>query len=100
MSGSDWISVKQYADLISAEVAAGVLSNLGIPNRIVGPPGFFASKSDDVLDRLPFGNVGAECYLWVPPESAEDAKNALEQAPLSDEELTALALKYPAPDDA
>lgn len=86
MSDQGWVSARQYTDFLSASVAASLLSGLGIPNEIYSP-------------RSPDFRSG-ECYLWVPPELAQDAKKALEQAPLSEKELTELALKYPPPDDA
>jgi hypothetical protein len=84
MSG-DWVTVKEYTDVPSAQVASGLLSGLGIPNQIYRP-------------RAP--NVRTnECYLWVPPERAAEASAALEQSSISDEELTRLALESTPPDD-
>ena len=82
MSGHDWVSVGQYFDPISASVVSKRLSDEGVPNRIWTPP------------RSP-----GESYIWVPSESADTAKRILAQPAVSEEELCALALKDPPPDD-
>jgi hypothetical protein len=85
MSATDWVNVKEYADVPSAQVASGLLSGLGIPNQIYRP-------------RAP--NVRTnECYLWVPPERAAEVRAALERSSISDEELTRLALESAPPED-
>lgn len=80
--GEDWISVAQYSDALSARIEAGLLDGMGIPNRIEHYP------------------RTVDWYLWVPPEFETDAREALKQAPISEEELTEEALKEPPPDDA
>jgi hypothetical protein len=85
MSATDWVSVKEYTDVPSAEVASGLLTGLGIPNHIHRPP---APKYR-----------GAECYLWVPPERAAEARAVLERSSISDEALTRLALESAPPED-
>jgi hypothetical protein len=85
MSDTEWTTVAEYADLLSAEVVSRMLSGMGIQNRIYRPP----------LYRTPTPKY----YILVPPESTEEAKTALERSAISDQELTKLALKYPPPDD-
>jgi hypothetical protein len=80
MSGQDWVSVAQYPDSLSAGVVSKRLSDEGVPNRIWAPR-------------------RSECYIWVPPESADAAKQILAAPAVPEEELTALALKDPPPDD-
>ena len=62
------------SDVPPAQVASGLLSGLDIPNQIYLPP------TPDVQTN--------ECYRWVPPERAAEARAALEQSSISDEELT------------
>jgi hypothetical protein len=82
MAEHDWESVGTYGDPISAGVASRRLTDEGVPNRIWVPP----------------GSVG-ECFIWVAPECVDTAKQVLGEPPISGEELTALALKDPPPDD-
>jgi hypothetical protein len=82
MEEHDWVSVGKYASYMSAQVVSGRLSNAGVQNRIWAPP----------------RSVG-ENYVWVPPESADAAKRILAEPAVSEEELCALALKDPPPDD-
>jgi hypothetical protein len=85
MSESDWVTVGVYTGVGSAEVASGLLTGLGIPSRIYRPP----------APRFRSG----ECYVWVPPQLAEVARTALAPNPVSEEELTRLALKSTPPED-
>jgi len=80
-----WVTVKQFTDVPSAQVVSNLLTGLGIPNHIHQPP---APQYR-----------GGECYLWVPPERAGDARAAMEAPAVSDEELTRLALQSSPPDD-
>ena len=83
----DWVTVAQYADVPSTQIASRLLSGLGIRNRIYSPG--------------PILNVplAGESCVWVPPELVDAAKKALAQSGVSDKELTEQALKYPPPDD-
>jgi len=81
----DWVTVKQFTDLASAPVASGLLTQLGVPNPIHRPP-------------AP-NYRGGECYLWVPPERAAEARAALESDPVAEDELTRLALESGSPNE-
>jgi hypothetical protein len=85
MAERNWVSVGEYGDRPSAQVASQRLSIEGIENSVV-----FDS---------PLSAGQGSCCIWVPPESAEDAKRILATPAVSEAELTALALKYPPPDD-
>ena len=76
------MTVGQYSDPLSAGIVSKRLSEEGIPNRIYTPL-----------------RSSGECYIWVAPESVEAAKQILSQPAVPEEELTALAMKDPAPDD-
>ena len=89
MSERDWISVGQYTNLVDAQLVSDHLTNEGVPNRIYIPQIVVGSNVSPAL----------ECYVWVPPESADDARRILAEAAVSESELTALALKYPPPED-
>jgi hypothetical protein len=88
MPDNDWVSVGQYDDLESAEVVSGRLSVEGVENRVVSAMG----------GGPLFGALG-EYAVLVPPESVEAARQLLAERPISDAELTDLALKDPPPDD-
>jgi hypothetical protein len=88
MTDADWVSVAEYADVPSAQVVSRRLTMDGIQNRIVSN---FSG---------PAYNQNGACSIWVPPQSAADAKRLLQDPPISEDELAALALKYPRPDDA
>jgi len=82
MSGHDWVTVGQYSDPMSAAIVSKRLSEEGVPNRVWAPP-----------------RASGDCYIWVPPESADAAKEILAEPAVPEEELTALALKDSPPDD-
>lgn len=82
MSAHDWVSVGQSFDPMSAAVVSKRLSDEGVPNRIWSPP-----------------RSAGECYIWVPPESADAATRILAEPAVSESELTALALRDPPPGD-
>ncbi|MBS0422787.1 MAG: hypothetical protein JSR66_34085 [Proteobacteria bacterium] len=81
-----WVTVKAFTDVASAQVVSDLLTGPGIPNPIHRPP---ASQC-----------CGGECYLWVPPERAAEARTALEGSLISVDELTRLALASSPPDHA
>jgi len=82
MTEDDWVTVGQFSDPLSAEIVSKRLTEEGVPNRIWTPP-----------------RSGGECYVWVPPESLDTAKQLLAEPAVPEDELTALALKDPPPDD-
>lgn len=80
---ANWVKVGTYPNAFSASSASALLTSIQIPNR-----------------RQRYGTVQIiECYIWVPSKFESDAKEALSAA-ISDDELTAEALKEPPPDDA
>ena len=84
----EWVSVGAYPDVESAQVVSGRLSVEGVENRLVSrEPGG------------PLFGVLGEWSVLVPPESVEAAERVLAEPPLTDAELTALALEDPPPDD-
>ena len=90
MTDADWISVAEFADPPSAQVVSQRLTVEGIPNRVVF--GFIGST---------YPSPGSSpCYIWVPPELADKARQILSEPAISEDELASLALKYPRPDDA
>ena len=82
MSHDDWVTVAQYTDPMAAGIAARLLTSLDIPNRVSAWPRSFQRD------------------IWVPPEFVSEAKRALEQGTVPEQDLTKLALSYPPPDDA
>lgn len=81
----DWISIGEYSSYQSARIVAGVLDNAEIPHRIV-------RAAMPLEDRT--------CWIWVPPESAAEARRALDECAVAADELTMQAMEYPPPDDA
>ena len=81
----DWVTVKEFTDVPSAQVVSDLLTGLGIPTYIHRPP-------------AP-NYRGGECYLWVPPERAADARAALEANSIPEDALTRLALASRPRDD-
>jgi len=88
MPDKPWVSIGEYPNLESANVVAGRLTVEGLLNRVV---------SADPAGPL-FGAVG-EYAVVVPPESLQAARRVLAESAIPDEDLTALALKDPPPDD-
>ena len=88
MPDNDWVSVGKYPDFESAEVISGRLSVEGVENRVVS-----AMEGGQL-----FGGLG-EYAVLVRPESLEAARQVLSEPPISDADLTELALKDPPPDD-
>jgi hypothetical protein len=90
MTHQNWVSIAEYADPPSAQVVSQRLTVEGIPNRVVF--GFIGST---------YPSPGSSpCYIWVPPEIADKARQILCDPAISEAELAALALKFPPPDDA
>jgi hypothetical protein len=88
MPNDEWVSIGEYPNFEAAEVIAGRLSQEEIENRVV---------SADPAGPL-FGALG-EYVVLVPPDAAEAAQRLLSEPPVTDDELTDLALKDPPPDD-
>jgi len=82
MTDEDWVTIGEYSDPLSAGIVAKRLTEEGIPNRLWVPP-----------------RSAGECFVWVARESLDLAKAILSQPAVSEEDLTALALKDPPPDD-
>jgi hypothetical protein len=88
MGSEDWVSLGEYSEIPSAEIVSRRLMMEGIRNRVVS----------DRWGPLSYPRSGP-CYIWVPPESVDDAKRILAETAMPDSELASLALKYPPPDD-
>lgn len=88
MADGDWVRVGDYPNMEAAEVVSGRLSVEGVQNRVA---------SAEPAGPL-FGALG-EWSVLVPPESVEEAARILSQPPVTEAELTALALRDPPPDD-
>jgi hypothetical protein len=80
---ANWVKVGTYPNAFSANAAAALLTSIKIPNKL---------QSYGLFQVL-------EYYIWVPRIFEADAREGLNAA-ISDEELTAEALKEPPPDDA
>ena len=77
MTDADWISVAEFADPPSAQVVSQRLTVEGIPNRVVF--GFIGST---------YPSPGSSpCYIWVPPELADKARQILSEPAISEDEL-------------
>jgi hypothetical protein len=77
---ANWVKVGTYPNAFSANSASALLTSIKIPNRL---------QSYGTVQIL-------EWYIWVPREFEADASEAL-NASISDEELTAEALRDPPP---
>jgi hypothetical protein len=80
----DWISVGEFANSASAQVASERLTIESIPHRVM-PSAFMRDPT---------------CWIWMPPESADKAKELLSHDAVPEDELDKLALSYPPPEDA
>ncbi len=85
MHDDKWVSVDSYADRFSAEALVGLLAGEGVPAHIA---------SDE-----PIPGLGRNFAVLVPPELLQRAQSIVEQAPVSDKELTRLAMDNPGPTD-
>src|SRR6266478_4976785 len=73
----DWISVGEFANSASAEVESTRLTIEGVPHRIM--PSAFPIRDPT-------------CWIWVPPEWVDKAKELLSHDAVPEDELTKLAL--------
>jgi len=78
----DWVTVGEYTDASSAAIVSRRLTQEGVPNRLWTSP-----------------RPGGENYIWVRRESLQAAERILSEPALPEDELTALALQDPPPDD-
>jgi len=84
-----WTVVAEYRDLVSATVVAGQLCRESIPSRVEG----------GTLSRPPgYGQPPGPFQVSAPRTLLERAKQILHERPVSDEELTRLALSQPLED--
>jgi len=81
----DWMSIGEHLNYQSAGIVSKALDLAEIPHRIV--------RSARPLHD-------PRCWIWVPPQRAEEAQQALAECLVPDDELTEDALAYPPPDDA
>jgi Putative prokaryotic signal transducing protein len=78
-----WSEVVTYTDRISAEAALGLLVENGLPGRIT---------SDEHIPGL-----GGYYSVVVPAALLPQARSLLEEAQVSEKELTRLAMEGPPP---
>jgi len=78
VSNASWVSVETYSDKISAEAILGLLTGAGLPAYI---------RSDEHVPGL-----GSRFSVFVPSDRERQARRILEQGPVSDSELTELAM--------
>jgi hypothetical protein len=79
-----WISVGEFANAFSARAVSQRLTVEEVPHKIETT----GLRSDPT------------CWIWVPPEWANKAKEILSSDAVPEDDLTKLALSYPPPDDA
>ena len=89
MSKDDWVTVGEYQNASSAQIASALLTTMEVPHKIW-------PTTRPVVGMSSSGNY----YIWVAPGLAEEAKTVLSESAISDAELTAQALAEPPPDDA
>jgi hypothetical protein len=89
MATDDWVTVGEYSNSSSAQIASVLLATMEVPHKIW-------PTTRPVVGMSSSGNY----YIWVAPELAEEAKGILSESSISDAELAALALSDPRPDDA
>jgi hypothetical protein len=75
---ASWVSVATYSDKISAEAILGLLSGAGLPAYI---------ESDEHVPGL-----GTNFSVFVPQDRERQAQRILKQEPVSEKELTDLAM--------
>jgi hypothetical protein len=82
MHPKDWVSVTESGERLSARIISARLADAGIPLRVSEPQ-----------------SSAGQCSIWVPADRASEARRILSEVSVTDEELTALALAEPPPDD-
>jgi hypothetical protein len=82
MDNRDWVSVAEFGDRLSARITSTRLSNANVPNRVWQPP-----------------RSAGQCFIWVPADREDEAKRILSEVPVTERELTELALAEAPPDD-
>ena len=78
MNDVDWVSVDSFADRFSAEALVGLLAGEGVPAYIA---------SDE-----PIPGLARDFSVLVPPELLHRARWILNQEPVSEDELSKLAI--------
>lgn len=78
MQNKSWVGVAVYSDRMSAEATLGLLAGEGLPAYI---------SSDEHVPGL-----GSNFSVFVPPDLLHRAQWVLQQPPVSETELTYLAL--------
>jgi hypothetical protein len=84
----DWVTVGEYSNAPSAQVASALLTTMGLKHRIWPTTRLFGTAAD------------GDHYIWVAPELVDEATRILSTSTVSERELATLALKDPPPDDA
>jgi hypothetical protein len=83
VNDADWVSVDSFADRFSAEALVGLLAGEGVPAYIA---------ADE-----PIPGLARNFSVLVPPELQHRARWILNQEPVSETELTQLAIGTPTP---
>ena len=78
MNDADWVNVETFADRLSAEALVGLLAGEGVPSYIA---------SDE-----PIPGLARSFSVRVPPPLLHRARWLLSQEPVSESELTHLAM--------
>ena len=78
MNDVDWVSVDSFADRFSAEALVGLLAGEGVPAYIA---------SDE-----PIPGLARDFSVLVPPQLLHRARWILNQEPVSEDELSKLAI--------
>ena len=78
MNDVDWVSVDSFADRFSAEALVGLLAGEGVPAYIA---------SDE-----PSPGLARDFSVLVPPQLLHRARWILNQEPVSEDELSKLAI--------
>jgi hypothetical protein len=83
VNDANWVSVDSFADRLSAEALVGLLAGEGVP-------GYIASDE-------PIPGLARNFSVLVPPALLHRARWILDQEPVSETELTDLAIGTAAP---
>jgi len=79
VNDAEWVNVDSFADRFSAEALVGLLAGEGVPAHIA---------SDE-----PIPGLARNFSVLVPPELLHRARWILSQEPVSESELTRLAMR-------
>lgn len=87
MSKDDWITVGEYPNSSCAQIASALLTESSVPHRI------WPNTRPAPMASKPY-------LIYVAPELGDRAREVLADSSISEDELAALALASPPPEDA